>query len=260
MSSLVKPPPRPYTAGVLEAPLYQEVKQALTRDLAGGEWRPGQALPSETELARRFGVSIGTVRKAVDALVAERAVVRHQGRGTFVSLHDSRRLLFHFFHIVPRAGGSVYPDTRLLSFTRDRATPAEASRLGIAAGDAVWRIRNLLSLEGAPALVDDITLARERFPDLTRAIYERRENTIYNLYQSRYGLNVLRTTERLRAVLADAGTAKLLGVKRGAPLLEIDRVALTYHDAPVELRRSRVDTTRYDYLSDLGKGDHVRKA
>lgn len=260
MSLLVKPPARPYTAAVLEAPLYQEVKQALTRDLAGGEWRPGEPLPSESALAKRFRVSIGTVRKAVDALVAEHAVVRQQGRGTFVATHDPRRLLFHFFHIVPRSGGSAYPDTRLLAFARARATPTEAARLGIAAGGSVWRIRNLLSLEGAPALVDDITIARERFPGLTRSIYERRENTIYNLYQSRYGLNVLRTTERLRAVLADADTARLLGVRRGAPILEIDRVALTYHDAPVELRRSRVDTTRYDYLSDLGKGDHARPA
>ena len=133
MSSLVKPPARPYTAAVLEAPLYQEVKQALTRDLAGGEWRPGEALPSEAALAKRFRVSIGTVRKAVDALVAEHAVVRQQGRGTFVATHDPRRLLFHFFHIVPREGGSAYPDTRLLAFARSRATPSEAARLGLAA-------------------------------------------------------------------------------------------------------------------------------
>jgi len=242
---------------MLEAPLYLEVKQALTRELVGGQWPPGEALPSETELARRFGVSIGTVRKAVGELVAERALVRQQGRGTFVSTHDSRRLLFHFFHIVPREGGSVYPDTRLLSFKLDRASAGEAARLGIVGGKPVWRIRNLLSLEGVPALVDDIVLARTRFPDLTERTLAQRENTIYNLYQSRYGLNVLRTTERLRAVLADAGTARLLGVRRGAPLLEIDRLALTYNDAPVELRRSRVDTSRYDYLSDLGKADRA---
>lgn len=240
--------------------LYKEVKQALTRELAGGLWPPGEPLPSEAELARRFRVSIGTVRKAVGELVAERALVRQQGRGTFVSTHDSKRLLFHFFHIVPREGGSVYPDTRLLSFARDRAGAAEAARLGIAAGDPVWRIRNLLSLEGAPALLDDIVLPRARFPDLTERTFAQREDTIYNLYQARYGLNVLRTIERLRAVLADAGTARLLGARRGAPLLEIDRIALTYNDAPVELRRSRVDTSRYDYLSDLGKADRAHQS
>ena len=242
------------------APLHHQLKESLAQQIVSGRRAAGSELPSENELCRHFAVSRGTLRRALADLAQQGLVDRRQGRGTFVATHDPRRLIFHFFHIVPRAGGSVYPDTKRLDFSRDRATAAEAARLGLAAGDAVWRIRNLLSLEGAPALVDDITLARERFPDLTAKIYERRENTIYNLYQSRYGLNVLRTTERLRAVLADAATAKLLAVKRGAPILEIDRVALTYHDAPVELRRSRVDTTRYDYLSDLGKGDHVRKA
>jgi len=238
---------------MLEAPLYKEVKQSLTRGLAGGEWRPGEALPSESALAQRFKVSIGTVRKAVDELVAERAVVRHQGRGTFVSSHDAKRLLFHFFHIVPRTGERSYPETRTLAFRRDRAAAGEAATLGIATGDPVWRIRNLLLLEEDPALVDDIVLARARFPDLTEQIFTQRENTIYNLYQSRYGLNVLRSSERLRATLASADIARLLGVKRGAPLLEINRIARTYHDVPVEVRRSLVNTATYDYLSDLGK-------
>ncbi len=240
---------------MLEAPLYKEVKQSLTRGLAGGEWRPGEALPSESALALRFKVSIGTVRKAVDELVAERAVVRQQGRGTFVSSHDAKRLLFHFFHIVPRTGERSYPETRTLAFRRDRATADEATALAVPAGDPVWRIRNLLLLDEAPALVDDIVLARARFPDLTERIFTQRENTIYNLYQSRYGLSVLRSSERLRASLAGAEIARLLVVKRGAPLLEINRIARTYHDAPVELRRSLVNTERYDYLSDLGKSE-----
>lgn len=240
---------------MLEAPLYKEVKHSLTRGLAGGEWRPGEALPSESALALRFKVSIGTVRKAVDELVAERAVVRQQGRGTFVSSHDAKRLLFHFFHIVPRTGERSYPETRTLAFRRDRATANEAAVLALAAGDPVWRIRNLLLLDEAPALVDDIVLARMRFPDLTERIFTQRENTIYNLYQSRYGLNVLRSSERLRATLASADIAKLLGVKRDAPLLEINRVARTYHDAAVEMRRSLVNTEHYDYMSDLGKSE-----
>lgn len=238
---------------MLQAPLYKEVKQALTLQLAGGEWPPGEPLPSESALAQRFKVSIGTVRKAVDELVAERAVVRHQGRGTYVSSHSAKRLLFHFFHMVPRAGDKLYPETKTLDFRSGRAAPAEAAKLAIAAGDAVWRIRNVLTLEGAPVLVDDIVLPRSRFADLSERVFTRREDTIYNLYQARYGLNVLRISERLRATLAEAGVARLLGVKRGAPLLEINRVALTYHDAPVELRRSLVNTEQHEYFSDIGK-------
>ena len=235
------------------APLYKEVKRLLTHSLAQGEWGAGEALPSETQLAKRFGVSIGTLRKAIDELVAEGAVVRRQGRGTFIASHGATRLMFHFFHIVPHDGEKQYPRTATLAFRRGRAAPAEAAKLGIAAGDPVLRIRNLLSLAGKPVILDELVLPQRLFPDLSEKILTTRDNTIYHLYQTRYGVHVLRTGERLRATAADAEAAKLLGVKKGAPLLEIKRVAYTYHDAPVELRRSLVNTAGHEYFSDLGK-------
>jgi len=235
------------------SPLYKEVKRVLTQSLAEGEWRPGQALPSEARLAQRYGVSIGTLRKAIDELVAEGVVVRRQGSGTYIAQHGANRLMFHFFHVVPREGEKQYPRTATLAFRRGRADAAEAVKLGIAAGDPVLRIRNLLSLADKPVILDDLVLPQRLFPDLTERILSARDNTIYHLYQARYGINVLRTAERLRACLADAGVAKLLGVKKGGPLLEIDRVAYTYHSAPVELRRSLVNTAEHEYFSDLGK-------
>ena len=235
------------------SPLYKEVKRVLTQSLAEGEWRPGQALPSEARLAQRYGVSIGTLRKAIDELVAEGVVVRRQGSGTYIAQHGANRLMFHFFHVVPREGEKQYPRTATLAFRRGRAEAAEAVKLGIAAGDPVLRIRNLLSLADKPVILDDLVLPQRLFPDLTERILSARDNTIYHLYQARYGINVLRTSERLSAALADAETAKLLNLRKGAPLLEISRVAFTYHSAPVELRRSLVDTTEHEYFSDIGK-------
>jgi len=234
-------------------PLYRRIKHLLTNGLAHREWAPGEPLPSENKLARRFEVSIGTVRKAIDELVDERVVVREQGRGTFVATHNSSRLLFHFFHIVERGGSKEYPKIKTLSFRRGRADMDEAQKLEIAERAPVFRIRNLLSLCGRPTIVDDIVLPRSLVPDLNEKIFIGRDNTIYHLYQSRYGLNVLRTSERLSATCADPDVAKLLGVKKEASLLEINRIALTYHHAPVELRRSVVNTERHDYFSDLGK-------
>jgi GntR family transcriptional regulator len=235
------------------APLYKEVKRVLTHSLAQGEWRPGESLPSEARLAQRYGVSIGTLRKAIDELVAEGVVVRRQGSGTFIATHGANRLMFHFFHVVPREGEKQYPRTATLAFRRGRAEAAEAARLGIATGDPVLRIRNLLSLADKPVILDDLVLPQRLFPDLTERILTARDNTIYHLYQTRYGINVLRTGERLRATLADAEVAKLLAVRKGAPLLEIDRVAYTYHSAPVELRRSLINTAAHEYFSDIGK-------
>jgi GntR family transcriptional regulator len=236
-----------------ESPLYAQVRARLIEAIAAGEWRPGEAIPSEADLARAFGVAIGTIRKAVDALVAERALVRRQGRGTFVTAHEGSRLLFHFFHIVAGDGRKVVPQVSTVGFERDRATRQTAAALAIAPHDKVIRIRNVLSLEGRARIVDDITLPAELFPGLTEKVFVARNNTIYHLYQSRFGINVLRTDERLRAVLADDELAALIGVAPGAPLLEIRRVALTLRDRPVELRLSRVDTSEHHYHNTLGK-------
>ena len=237
-----------------DRPLYEQVRARLIEAISAGRWRAGEPIPSEAELAAGFGVSIGTLRKAVDALVAERALVRRQGKGTFVTQHDGSRLMFHFFHIVGRDGSKEYPEVRMLAFARGRATGAEAEALGVAPHDKVVRIRNLLSLAGRPSIVDDISLPAALFPGLTEKLFRARTNTIYHLYQSRYGINVLRTDERLRAVLASREMAELLRVAPGAPLLEIRRVALTFRERPVELRLSRVDTARLDYHNTLGKG------
>jgi GntR family transcriptional regulator len=235
------------------AHLYEQVRGRVIEAISTGRWRAGEAIPTEAELAIAFKVSIGTVRKAVDDLVAQQALVRRQGKGTFVAAHDGRRLMYHFFHIVPREGRKSYPTVRTLSFRRDRAREDDAEALAISPSDKVIRIRNVLSLSGVPVIMDDITLPAEPFRGLTEKIFLARNNTIYHLYQSRYGINVLRTDEHLRAILANRDVAQALDVAPGTPLLEIRRVALTFRDRPVELRISRVNTAHHDYHNTLGK-------
>ncbi len=236
-------------------PLYEEVRAHLTEGIAAGRWKAGEAIPSEAGLAAHFGVAIGTIRKAVDSLVAQGALVRRQGKGTFVTAHDGRRLMFHFFHVVGEDGAKAYPEVRTVSFERARADAAEAAALAIARDERVVRIRNVLALAGEPVIVDDLTLPSALFPGLTERIFTARDNTIYHLFQSRYGINVLRTDERLRATLAAGAIGALLRVPAGSPLLEVRRVALTFRDRPVELRVSHVNTARHAYHNTFGKGD-----
>jgi len=218
-----------------------------------GDWRPGEAIPSESKLAERFQVSIGTVRKAIDELVAEKILLRQQGRGTFVARHTLDRTLFYFFHLVGKDGRKETPTTQMLSFLRARADANEATQLGISRGDRVFRIRNLLRLSGDPVVIDDIVIPARQFPDMDESVFGEREGTIYGLYQARYGISVIRIAERLSATLADDTTGDLLGVAPGTPLLSIARLAYTYTDRRVELRHSLVDTTQHEYFSDLVK-------
>lgn len=234
-------------------PLYKEVKIRLTRDLAAGEWKAGEAIPSESRLAERFNVSVGTIRKAIDELVAERILLRQQGRGTFVATHTENRTLFYFFHIVGKDGSRELPVTELLSFRKARASAAEEERLGLAHGAQVFRIQNALKLGGKPVIFDEITVPAALFADLDDSVFGGREGTIYGLYQSRYGINVLRISERLAAGYASARAAAVLGISADTPALSIKRVAYTYGDMPVEYRVSWVNTERHEYLSDLAK-------
>lgn len=237
----------------LDVPLYKDIKRQLMRSLTDGDWKPGEAIPAERRLAERFGSSIGTVRKAIDELVAEKILLRQQGRGTFVARHTLDRTLFYFFHLVGKDGRKETPETEMLDFVRARADAGEAALLGIARGDKVFRIRNLIRLSGDAVVIDDIVIPGQRFTDMDEKIFGTREGTIYGLYQARYGISVIRIEERLSATLADHAVATLLGVSIGTPLLSIARIAYTYNDQPVELRHSLVDTTQHEYFSDFEK-------
>ena len=102
------------TAAPLRAPLYRDIERRLTDALTHGEWKPGTAIPPERRLAARFGISLGTLRRAVDELVAANILIRQQGRGTFVARHTRDREAFHFLRIVPGQRRARLDDLPLL--------------------------------------------------------------------------------------------------------------------------------------------------
>jgi GntR family transcriptional regulator len=236
----------------LDVPLYKDVKRRLTDALTRGDWKPGAAIPAERRLSERFRISVGTVRKAIDELVAENILIRQQGRGTFVASHNREREVFYFLHVVPQHGPKQYPEVQLQTFARGKADRMTAEALAIEPGDAVIRIRNVIRLDGVPVIVDDISLPALRFAGLTERQFSERRSTIYNLYQEAFGISVVRTRERVRATPADDASAALLAVTCATPLLQIRRVALTYRDAPVEHRVSLVNTERHEYWAEIG--------
>ncbi|HVL59359.1 MAG TPA: GntR family transcriptional regulator [Burkholderiaceae bacterium] len=228
-------------------PIYKEVKRRITDALAAGEWKPGEAIPAEPRLAQRYGISIGTLRKAIDELVAENALVRQQGRGTFVASHGREGMRFLFFNIVRHDGVREYPDVRLQRFRRERAADEVAPRLLVAPRAPVIAFRNTLWLGGAPIGVDDITVPAQLFEGLTQRRLQQRDNTIYHLYEHGFGVSVVRTAETVRAQAAPHDVAELLRLPAGAPVLQVRRIAYTLHERPVEYRVSWVNTAEHEY-------------
>jgi GntR family transcriptional regulator len=233
-------------------PLYREVKRRLTASLRDAEWPQGEPLPSEAQLAARYRVSMGTVRKAIAELVTERVLMRRPGRGTFVANRDRDYMLDAFFNIVDASGRKEFPQVRLMSFRAAQADRKAARHLGLREGVRVFCIENLLSLQGAPVILDRIRVSRAVIPDLNEADFRTRDQTIFGLYQQLHGVTVTRLDEWIRAANADADVARPLGLEQGAAVLAIERVAYTYDETPVEFRERYVNTSGHAYLNVLG--------
>ncbi len=241
----------PVKASAAFSPLYQQIKALLVQSLDRGEWKPGEVIPSEIELAARFQVSQGTVRKAVDELAAEHLLMRRQGKGTFVSTHHEARVRFRFLRLAPNEGAPQPAESHILDCRRIRASVDIARSLELKPGDPVVAIRRLLSFACVPTVVDDIYLPGALFKALTAESLGDYVGPLYGFFETQFGVSMVRAEEKLRAVCPEAGIATLLKISLATPLLRVDRISYTYADRPVELRTGHYVTDQYHYRNSL---------
>ncbi len=229
------------------SPLYQQIKGLILQSLEAGEWKPGEAIPSEMDLAARFRVSQGTVRKAIDELAAENLVVRRQGKGTFVATHAEQHVRYRFLRLVPDSGDEGRAQRSILDCRRVRASAEVARALALRTGDAVVQVRRVLSFGGVPTILEDMWLPGNTFKGLGMEQLAAHQGPTYALFEVEFGVRMVRAEEKIRAVATDAQQAQLLAVPPGAPLLSVERLSYTYNDVPMELRRGlyRTDTHHY---------------
>lgn len=233
------------------SPLYRQIKGLMLQLLEGGEWRPGEAIPSEIELAARFNVSQGTVRKAIDEMAADNLLVRRQGKGTYVASHSDQRAFFRFLRLAPLVGEIEPARSVPLECWRAKAGPEAGRVLGIKAGDPIIIVRRLLEFSNKPVVVDEIYLPGEIFAGLTLDVLKESQVSIYSLFEAKFGVRMIRAEERLRAVAADRISAELLHVPEASPLLSVERTSFTYGDRPVEWRRGLYSTEAHCYFNEL---------
>jgi GntR family transcriptional regulator len=234
------------------SPLYRQIKSLILQALEDGEWGPGDVIPSETELALRFNVSQGTVRKAVDELAAENLLVRRQGKGTFVASHDDPRAFFRFLRLVA-LDGEIGPSRSVpLECWRAKAGQEAARVLGIKLADSIIIVRRILEFSGKPVVLDEIYLPGDPFSGISLEELKNWQGSLYSFFESRYGVRMVRAEERLRAVAADRTAAELLKVPEGSPLLSVERISFSYGDRPMEWRRGLYSTANHSYVNELG--------
>ena len=233
------------------SPLYRQIKSLIVASLQDGEWLPGDVIPSEFELAARFKVSQGTVRKAIDEMATENLLVRRQGKGTFVATHAEATTQFRFLRLTADDGSASALQRRLLDCRRQRA-PAEVARaLALKSGESAVQVRRLLLAGGKPVVLDDLWLPSALFRGLSVERLDAWRGALYRLFEAEFSVRMIRAEEKIRAVAASAEPAALLEVSVGSPLLQVERLSFTYGDRPVELRRGLYQTTAHHYRNEL---------
>ncbi|MFA5597285.1 MAG: GntR family transcriptional regulator [Pusillimonas sp.] len=238
-------------AGAAYSPLYQQIKGLLLQSLDRAEWKPGEVIPSEFELAARFNVSQGTVRKAIDELAADNLLIRRQGKGTFVATHSEAKVRFRFLRLTPDDGQPTVSSSQLIDCRRVKAPVDVARLLDLPGADAVVNVRRLLSFDNEPTILDDIWLPGSVFKGLTTESLTRYRGPLYAFFESEYGVSMVRAEEKIKAVAATATQAELLKVEPASPVLQVERVSYTYGDRPMELRRGLYLTSRFHYRNSL---------
>jgi len=232
-------------------PLYEQIKVLITQSLIAGEWRPGEVIPSEIELASRYKVSQGTVRKAIDSLAAENILIRRQGKGTFVATHSADVIKLRFLRLTSVNGQKELLQNEFISCIKTKADAYIAKTLQIKAGAATIEIKRLLTFSGRPLIYDHIIVPAAPFKGLNGAKVEECNGSMYSMYEAQFGIRMIRAEERLKAVGANAEAAVALGLKQGYPLLSVERVSYTYGDKPMEWRMGLCLTDDHHYLSEL---------
>lgn len=237
----------PSSSGPAYQPLYRQIKHLITESLVSGEWRPGEPIPSEVELAQRYSVSQGTVRKAISELAHQNLLVRHQGKGTFVASHSQERKNFPFLRITPDRGSLEAVSATLIDFWRIKLDADSARRLAVAEAASAYLIRRLLAPAGASVVYEEIRLPATVFESLSAETVDLHHCMLYSMYESAFRVRIVHVDERIKAVAAEGEIAARLDVEEASPVLLVDRVAYTYGDKPVELRRSYCNTREHHY-------------
>lgn len=227
-------------------PAHAQIAARLEGAIAAGDLRAGERLPPERELAAALGVSRMTVREALGSLERRGLLRRRVGRagGTFVrertvELHPAHHA--GLSHELRRQG--MVAGARVLEARERRAGGRAAEALGIRPAARVVEVVRVRLADGEPLALERSAFPAARFPGL---LEEDLTGSLYEVLEARYGDAPVRSLERIEPVLARVADAEALGVRRGAPLLLVERVAYAAGGAPVEYARDRFrgDRTR----------------
>lgn len=238
-------------------PLYLQLQRRIADAMTRGVLPPGASLPAERDIAAMTGLSRVTVRKAIEALVAQGALVQRRGSGTFVAprverLEQALSLLTSFTEDMARRGKSV--ESVWISRSVQSPTPEEVMALGLGAGDRVARLERVRRSDGVPLAIERASLSTHVLPDPDQV-----GTSLYAWLETR-GQRPVRAVQRISAANLGPRDAELLGVTAGAAGLRIERIGYLANGRVVEFTRSLYRGDAYDFAVELKLAPDTERA
>ena len=232
-------------------PLYQQLRDELANKIREQVWQPGELMPSETELKNMYQVAVGTVRKAIEALIAEGLVERSHGKGTFVRKPRFDNSLFRFFRFESVDGQRRVPNSHIVQ-RQVIAAPAQiAGALQLKTGAPVIELLRLRLVDQQPVLAENIYLCAHRFQALMKLDTADFGDLLYPLYEEKCGQIIASAKEVLTVEPVTDAQAKLLGLPRKTSVVVIDRLALGSDGNALEWRQSRGAASKFRYSAEI---------
>ena len=226
-------------------PLYHQLRIHIRETIAKGTWKEEEMIPSENEISAACGVSVGSVRNAINGLVQDGTLFRKQGKGTFVAQPDFRFSYVRFFHVSNKdPKHDQLPVSEVLNVTTDFPRHDVKRILKLDRTDQVIFVKRLRRIQDLPVLLESIFLPKKYFPDLDNSDFS--EDPLYPIYAKKYQVSVIGTDDYFEPKAAIAEEAEALGIRQGDPVIYIERISRSRNNKPVEYREC------------TGRGDHFR--
>lgn len=229
--------------------LHHQIKEDLFLHLRSGRWPPGFALPTEEALCRHYGVSRGTVRRAIGDLVTEGYIGRHRGRGSFVSRPKLESGIVGSYKSFRIDGPPLDPGGRVLACRRVRAVKDVAAMLKLDSGGAIWRLERVRFTERLPVSLQTSYIPVDLCPDLAR--HDLRTRHLIDVMRDEYGVQLISAVEYVEPTIADGYAAKVLSVPLRTPLFQIERITCSTNETVAEYRRALLRGDIYCYRIEL---------
>jgi len=232
-------------------PLYHRLRDKMIEKIMQRQWQPDTAIPTEAELTKTYNVAIGTVRKAVETLVADGLLERLQGRGTFVRRPNFHASLFRFFRHQTEGAENTIPEGRILKRTLGVPPQEVATALSLTKRAKAIKLDRLRLVDGQPVLLEEIWLPYPQFSALMNIELPDFGDLLYPLYEEKCRQTVASAHETLTVELAAPEVARQLAIPVEKPVIVIDRLALGYDRQALEWRRSRGPADRFRYQIEI---------